>query len=121
MIATEAKGLRDAIGQNLADKLLRGFNVHGARSYQRVADKLNSRVQKGNRKIANEALCIIAKHITMAKTKGDVCSLFDVLQGSSPNSSLSHLTLPLTDEHISVVNTECYWSGAKNWVPCMVD
>lgn len=45
---TEAKGLRDAIGQNLADKLLRGCNVHWARSYQKVADKLNS--HKGKQK-----------------------------------------------------------------------
>ena len=84
---TKAKGLRDAIGQNLADKLLRGCNLHWARSYQRVADKLNSRVQKGNRKIANEAFCIVAKHVTMAKTKGDVLRLFDVLWRSYPISS----------------------------------
>ena len=31
-------------------------------------------------------------------------------------SSLNHLKLPLTEEHIAVVNTECNWSGAENWV-----
>ena len=113
---TEAKGLRDAIGQDLADKLLHGCNVHWARSIQRVADRVNSRVQKVNRKLANEAFCMVAKHVTMAKCKGDALRLFDVLRGSPTISSVKHLKLPFTDEHIAVVNTVCDWSGAENWV-----
>ena len=48
---TETKGLREAIGEDTADRLLRGCNVHWARSYQRVTDRVNSIVQKCNKKI----------------------------------------------------------------------
>ena len=47
---TETKGRRQAIGEDIADRLLRGCNVHWARSYQRVADRVNSRVQMCNKK-----------------------------------------------------------------------
>ena len=113
---TETKGLREAVGEELADSLLRGCNVHWARSYQRVADRVNSSVQKCNRKLATEAFCAIAKLVTSVKTKDDVLKCFDALQGSLPLSSLNHLKLPLSDEHFTVVETECDWSGAKTWV-----
>ena len=106
----------NAIGEHLADKLLRGCNVHWTRSYQQVADRVNSHVQKVNRKLANEAFCMVAKHVAMAKCKGDVLCLFNVLWGSSSIFPVSHLKLPFTDKHITVVNTECDWSGAENWV-----
>ena len=111
------KGLREAVGEDVADRLLWGCNVHWARSYQRVAERVNSIIQKGNRKLANEAFCAIAKLVTSVRTKEDVLKCFDALQGSLPLSySLSHLKLPLSDEHLTVVETECDWSGAKSWV-----
>ena len=113
---TETKRLREAVGEELADCLLRGCNVHWARSYQRVADRVNSSVQKCNRKLATEAFCAIAKLVTSVKTKDDVLNCFDALQGSLPLSSLNHLKLPLSDEHFTVVEIECDWSGAKTWV-----
>ena len=97
----------------MADRLLRGYNVHWARSYQHVADRVNSSVQKCNRKLANEAFCAIAKLVTSVKTKEDVLQCFDVLQGSLPLSSFYHSQL---DKHFTVVETECDWSGAKIWV-----
>ena len=36
----EAQGLRDAVGEELANQLLKGCQVHWMRSYQRVADKV---------------------------------------------------------------------------------
>lgn len=105
-----------AIGEDTVDGLLRGCNVHWARSYQRVADRVNSSVQKCNKKVASEAFCAVAKLITTAKTKEDVLKCFDVLQGASPISTLKHLKLSLSDEHIAVVETECNWAGAKTWV-----
>ena len=63
---TETKGLREAVGEELADHLLQGCNVHWARSYQRVADRVNSSVQKSNRinLQLHEAFCAIAKLVT---------------------------------------------------------
>ena len=83
---TGTKGLREAVGEEVADSLLRGCNVHWARSYQRIADRVNSSVQKCNRKLATEAFCTIAKLVTSVKTKEDVLKYFDGLQGSLPLS-----------------------------------
>ena len=113
---TETKGLRQAIGEDTADRLLRGCNVHWARSYQQVADRVNSTVQKCNKKIASEAFCAVAKLITTVKTKEDVLKCFDVLQGASPISTLKYFKLSISDEHITVVEAECNWTGAKTWV-----
>ena len=88
---TETKGLREVVGEEVADCLLQGCNVQWARSYQRVADRVNSSVQKCNRKLATEAFCAIAKLVTSVKTKEDVLKCFDALQGSLPLSSLNHL------------------------------
>ena len=96
--------------------MLRGCNVHWARSYQRVADRVNSHVQKCNKKLANEAFCAVAKRIMTARTKEDVLKLLDVLQGAATISSVNHLKLPLSEEHVAVVHSECDWSGAKSWV-----
>ena len=117
MSDTETKGLREAVGKDVADHLLRGCNVHWARSYQRVAERVNSSIQKDNkRKLANEAFCAIAKLVTSVRTNDDVLKCFNALQGSLSLTSLSHLKLPLSDEHLTVVETECDWSGAKSWV-----
>ena len=39
---TEAKGLREVVGDTIADDILKGCNVHCTRSYQRIAEKVNS-------------------------------------------------------------------------------
>ena len=38
---TEAKGLRKVVRNKVADKVLKGCNIHWTRSYQRVAEKVN--------------------------------------------------------------------------------
>ena len=113
---TEAKGLREVVGEKVADKILKGCNVHWSRSYQRVAEKVNNHVQSSNRVVAREAFCAVAKGITSAKTKKDVLQLFDVLQGEADISSIKDLKLPLSDEHYTVVTQDCNWSVAKSWV-----
>jgi hypothetical protein len=51
-----------------------------------------------------------------AKRKEDVLTLFDVLQGEAPISSIQHFQLSLSDEHYTVVTQDCNWSAAKSWV-----
>ena len=69
------------------------YLIHWARSYlwsyQQVVDRVNSRVQKCNKKIASEAFCAVAKLITNVKTKEDVLKCFDILQGASPIPTLN--------------------------------
>ena len=109
---TEAKGLRELLGDNVADKVLKGCNVHWTRSYQRVADKVNNNVHRSNRVLAKEAFCAVTKQVMLAKTKEDVLKLFDVLQGKAEILTVQHL-LSLPDEHLTVVTHNCDWSSAR--------
>ena len=103
------------IGDKIADSVLKGCNVHWTRSYQRIAEKVNSHVKINNRLLAKEAFCTIAKHVILVKNK-DVLKLFDVLQGEAPVSSVKYIKLPLSDEHFAVVDQDCDWTAAKSWV-----
>ena len=100
----------------MAESVLKGCNVHWARSYQRVAEKGNDCVQNSNKIHAKDAFCIIAKAVTSARKKEDALQLFDVPQGASDMSFIQHLNIPLTDEHYTIVTEECDWSLAKSWV-----
>ena len=57
---TEAKGLHELLGENVADKVLKGCNVHWTRSYQWVADKINNNVHRSNWVLAKETFCAVA-------------------------------------------------------------
>ena len=112
---TEAKGLREVIGEDTADLVLKGCNVHWIRSYQRVAERVNSSVSKGNRRAAVEAFCLIAKHIMIVTEKQHVLQLFDVLHDTGKLSLIQCLNITLSAEQIAIIS-KCDWSGAKNWV-----
>ena len=89
----EAKGLREAVGDGIADNILRGCNVHWTRSYQRVAERVAAK-----EKLAIDTFCKIAKCITEATEKQDVYKLFDVLQGTATLDSIQHLNLHLPED-----------------------
>ena len=59
---------REVVGEEVADRLLQGCNVHWARSYQHVADRINSSVPMHNRKLTTESFCAKAKLMTSVKT-----------------------------------------------------
>ena len=112
---TEAKRLHELFGENVADKVLKGCNVHWTRSYQQVADKDNNNVHKSNQVLAKEAFCAVAEQVMVAKTKEDMLKLFDVLQGKVEISTVQHL-LSMPDKHLTVVTHNCDWLIAKTWV-----
>ena len=62
---TEAKGLREVIGAEMAERILRGCNVHWARSYQRVAARVNKAVNQSHYQLAVEAFCLVARQISI--------------------------------------------------------
>ena len=76
---TESKGLREVIGEETAELVLKGCSVHWIRSYQRVTERVYCSVSKGNRRAAVEAFCLIAKNIMIVAEKQHVLQLFDVL------------------------------------------
>ena len=117
---TEAKGLREVIGEDTTDLVLKGCNVHWIRSYQRVVERVNSSVFKGNKRIAVEAFYLIAKHIMIVTEKQHVLQLFDVLHDTGKLSLIKHLSVLLSSEQIAVISKLDYsqvqetgWSGGQ--------
>ena len=55
---TQTKRLRQAVGDDVADRLLRSCNVHRTRSYQYhcVEERINSSVQKCNGQLKHSVL-----------------------------------------------------------------
>jgi len=95
----EARGLREAVGDETAESILRGCNVHWARSYQRVAER-----------VAKEKLEVDA-FFTEATEKQDIYKLFDVLQGAATVNSIQHINTHLTEDQKKLSITK--WKGAK--------
>ena len=81
----EANGLRKAVGDIVANRLLKGCQVHWSRSYQRVAEKVCRTVEE--KKVYNR----IASCIPCSKSKANVLLLFPVLCGEKPVEAL-HLS-----------------------------
>ena len=69
----EANGLRKAVGDIVANRLLKGCQVHWARSYQRVADKVCRTAEE------KTAYNRIASCILCSKSKANVLLHFQVL------------------------------------------
>ena len=114
MIQNELALLR--LWDQLAGRLLRGCAVHWARSYQRVAKRITSTVTSGKKILARQAFELIAQEIPSLKSTNEVQNCFEVLKGEKPISTITSMVPRLTSEHISIVNNECKWSGAKAWV-----
>jgi len=113
---TERAGLIKAVGSELATKLLRGCAVHWARSYQRVAAKVSATVANSNKTLARQAFEYIAQAIPDLKSVDDVQKYFSALKGEISAANIASMVPNLTEDHISIVNTECQWSSAKAWV-----
>jgi len=107
----ESKGLREAVGDEIASNVLRGCNVHWTRSYQRVAERVNSRTKD---KTAADAFCKVAKCITEVSQKQDIYKLFDVLQGTANLSTIQHINTQLTEDQKKISTLQ--WKDAKHWV-----
>jgi len=90
---TESKGLREVIGEETAELVLKGCSVHWTRSFQRVAERVNSNVSKVNRRAAVEAFCLIAKDILIVAEKQHVLQLFSVLHDTGKLSSIEKLSI----------------------------
>ena len=105
------------IGEDTTELVLKGCNVHWIRSYQRVAEKANSCVSKGNRsrRAAVEAFHLITKHNMFATEKQHVLQLCNVLHDNGKLSLIQHLKLPLSEEQVAIIS-KYDWSDARNWV-----
>jgi hypothetical protein len=90
----EACGLRKAIGDTVANSLLRGCQVHWSRSYQRVADKACRTAEE--KKVYNT----VASRIPCSKSKASVLLHFQVLCGEKALETLNlHGIEPFNNSH----------------------
>ena len=112
----EAQGLRDAVGEELANQLLKGCQVHWMRSYQRVADKVCKIQHPEKRKIENEAFKLIVAAIVNVKSQDQVLKVFQCLSRECDVRDVQSLVPGLSAHHISIVCQHSNWSLATHWV-----
>ena len=113
----QCNGLRLALGKELADKLLRGCEVHWNRSYQRVSEKVCKHHHPAKWQIAQQAFHLIAAAITKAKSQDQVYRLFRCLCGELKVCDVRALVPGLQSHHDDVVNGGPNdWKSANHWV-----
>jgi hypothetical protein len=104
----EYNGLKQVIGEKLAEKIIRGCSVHWLRSLNRVCSLVTTSTEE---EIVFKA---IGKKIEEVEGKEDVLQLFDVLCGNAPlKDALSFLspTLRQSCKSISTVT----WRKLTHW------
>ena len=111
----EAQGLREAVGEELGNQLLKGCQVHWMRSYQRIPDKVCKIQHPERRKIENEAFKLIAAAIVKVKSRDQVLKLFQCLCGERDVGDVQGLVPGLSTHHTSVVRQYSNWSMATHW------
>ena len=97
---TKSKGLREVIGEETAELVLKSCSVHWTRYYQKVAVRVYCSVSKGNRRAAVEAFCLIAKNIMIVAESSMYynCLMCCMTQESSSEK----LRIPLSEEQITM-------------------
>lgn len=112
----EADGLQLAVGEEMANTLLKGCKVHWIRSYQRVADKVCKHQHPEKRAIENEAFNLVASAVQKVQTQQEVFHLFECLCGSRGINEVQSMVPGLTSAHVETVKENSTWEGASHWV-----
>ena len=108
----EVAGLRGAIGEDLARKLLKGCKVHWNRSWQWVRDRVASST---NKTFEKAVFGKIASSIVTLPAGHQVTTAFEVLCGIHCASSLLGIVKNLTVDEANFVDSNCNWQKAKHW------
>ena len=69
-------GLRDAVGEKLANQLLKGCQIHWMRSFHKIADKVCKIQHPERRKFENEAFKLIAVAIVISRSGSEALPAF---------------------------------------------
>ena len=110
----EAQGLRLAVGNDLADKLLN--HVHWIRSFQRVSAKVAKLGNPEKQKIEVEAFKLVAFAITKPKVIDQVLKLFQALCGREKLADVEHIVPGIEGHYIKIVDECSGRTSATNWV-----
>lgn len=107
--AAEMKGLKLAIGDEHANKLLKGCRVHWIRSCQRVCDRIcKSSIEKNVFKTLSTA-------ITCLKKPTNIIACFQALCGERSVASMTSIVTSLNSKDAKYVDKYSDWSAASHW------
>ena len=112
----EAEGLRLAVGEEIANLLLKGCKVHWIRSYKRVADKVCKHQHSEIRRVEKEAFNLVAAAIQKVHRQQHVLQLFQCLCGNLDIAEVQSIVPGLSAVHIATVTENSKWEGALHWV-----
>jgi hypothetical protein len=104
----EANSLKDVIGKEKAEKILRGCQVHWARSFQRVAKLVTKTKEEQN------LFLYLGNQIPRRTKKENVKKLFDILSGSCDILEAKNFVESSQIELLECTDLQC-WKKLKNW------
>jgi len=108
---SEAGGLKLAVGEKLAEELLKGCKVHWQHSCQRIANRVASSKNKQKEK---EIFLSIANQIQKEEPLR-IVACFETLCGVRRVNDLIKLNVNIPQEDADYVDNNCDWSVAKHW------
>ena len=109
----EICGLKTALRNEMAEKLLKGCKVHWQRSCQRVAEKVISSKERGREK---KVFLQIAYKIQVLDSSVSVIACFESLCGVRPVTQLLQIVPDVcSNDDAKFVDKNCDWSCAKHW------
>ena len=109
----EINGLKLAVGEEMATKLLKGCGVHWQCSCQRVADRVASSAHK---QMERNVFLKIAYKIPALKDGINAIACFETLCGvRTVKQLLEKLPLICSNDEAELIDKKCNWSVAKHW------
>ena len=113
---SEAEGLKLAVGDKTANRLLKGCRVHWIRSYQRVADKVCKHQHPEIKTVEKEAFSLVAVAVQKVLTQQHVLQLFQCLCGNLNIAEVQNIVPGLTAGHIAAATENSKWEAAIHWI-----
>ena len=109
----EIKGLRSAVGKEMADKLLKGCKVHWQRSCQHIAETVSLSQQREKEKGLFLKNC---SKIQVLESSTSIIACFETLCNVQKVVQCLEVLPGLCDfEDAKFIDENCNWSAAKNW------
>ena len=107
----EISGLKQAVGKDVGESLLKGCRVHWNRSCLRVADRVTKSAEE------KELFLKICYLIPKLNSAVEVVSCFETLCGAQKARDLTNKlkSAQLSQNEVQLIDSQCDWSIAKNW------
>ena len=113
-IQAETKGLKLALGEEVASQLLRGCQVHWIRSCQRICDHVISTTGKYKEKAIFRTL---SSAITSLHNQSEIIACFQALCSALPIIEVMQNvpSISISHDEAAWVDANCDWSCTSHW------